>query len=88
MWLMYKHFRTNKDMGQIFNIVDLTKVAWQGDSRIEQFRNDWEHTVVNMHHSISRNQMVVILLEQMSQSSVLKSRVDRYRKKFPDTQKS
>ena len=88
LWIMYKHFRTNKDMGSIANIVDLTKVPWRGDNQIEKFRNDWENTVVNLHFGVSRRQMAVILLEQMSNSMVLKSRVDRYRRKYPDDKKS
>ena len=39
LWMLYKQFRTNEDMGEIFNIVDLTKMRWQGDARIEQFRS-------------------------------------------------
>ena len=75
-------------MGSIANIVDLTKVPWRGDNQIEKFRNDWENTVDNLHFGVSRRQMAVILLEQMSLSTVLKSRVDRYRPRYPDDKKS
>ena len=88
LWILYKQFRTNKEMGTIFNIVDLMKVHWRGDPHIEKFRNDWEHTVVNMHHSVSRDQRATILLEQMSNSTVLKSKVDRYKKQYPNAKKS
>ena len=88
LWILYKHFRTNKDMGQIFTIVDLLKVKWRGDSQIERFRNDWENMVVNMHHNISRDQLAAILLDHMKDSDVLKSRVERYKKHYPNERKS
>ena len=81
LWMMYHHFRTNRDLGKIYGIVDLAKIEWRGDKHIESFRNDWEMLVEGLPHRTERSVLAELLLEQMTKSTILKSKVDKYRKK-------
>ena len=60
LWVLYKQYRTRKDWGQVYSIMDLVGVKWKGDQHIESFRNDWENTVVNMHHDVTRDTKATI----------------------------
>ena len=88
LWMLYNHFRTNKNLGQIHSIVDLARIQWRGDGQIEAFRNDWESLVEGLPYKTSRTYMAELLLDQLTKSIVLKSKVDKYKKKYPSRRKS
>ena len=88
LWMLYNYFRTNKNLGHIHSIVDLAKVEWRGDGHIEAFRNDWENLVEGLPYRTSRTYMAELLLDQMTKSTVLKSKVDKYKKRYPGRTKS
>ena len=46
--MMYEHFRTNKNLGLVYTIFDLSRVTWLGDEKLETFRNNWETTSAGM----------------------------------------
>ena len=83
--LMYRSFRVNRHSGPMHSVVDLSALRWRGDSynNIESFRNDWEHLVENLPHRAPRYLMAEVLLAQMSNSTVLRNKVERYRKRYP-----
>ena len=88
--MLYHHVSTKTDLGHINNIVDMWRVKWlgDGDSHIETFKNEWEFLVDAMPHKTSRNTLAMLLLTQMTKSTVLKSKVDKYHKKYPGEHKN
>ena len=38
LFMVYEHFRTNKDLGLVYTIVNLARVTWLGDEKLEAFR--------------------------------------------------
>ena len=79
LWLMYDFFRTNKDLGLAHSITDLQQVTWKGDNKIEMFKNDWEACVDGLVEDVPENLLANMFLEQIGNSQVLKTKVDKYR---------
>ncbi len=86
--MLYQFFRTSRNMGVIYSIVDLTKLEWLGDDKIEVFRNNWDNRVAGLPHRTSRNTMSEILLDCLTKSTVLKSKVDKYKRKYKGRKKN
>ena len=63
-------------MGVIYNVVDLTKLEWLGDEKLETFRNNWDNRVAGLPRKTSRNMMAEILLDRLTKSTILKPKVD------------
>ena len=86
--MLYQYFRTSRNMGVIYNIVDLSKIEWLGDEKLETFRNNWENRVAGLPHRTSRNMMAEILLDNLTKSTVLKSKIDKYKKSTEDARRT
>merc|ERR1711954_422863 len=88
LWMLYQHFRTNRDLSYINSIVDMYEIKWRGDKEIETFRNEWEMMIESLPEKTSQNTLAILLYTQMSQSSVLRDKMDKYRRRYPGYRKN
>ena len=77
--MVYNDNRTNEEAGQIYDILDLTKVQWLGDNKMETFQLNFE-TVLRGAKEISETQIKVCYLEQLMKSGRLKQDVAAFRR--------
>ena len=61
LFLIYEHFRLNRNLGMVCTITDLAAIRYLGDDRLEIFKNDWEQTVSGMTINVPED----MLLEMM-----------------------
>ena len=87
--LIYRSLRIYRSTAPVGSVIDLNALRWRGDSfsNVEAFRNDWEATVENLPERAPRHWMAEILLDKMSCSSVLKAKVDKFRKQYATERK-
>ena len=78
--MIYEHFCTNKNLGLVFAISDLSKFVCLGDDKMETFRNNWETTISGMATEIDDANLTEMPLAQMTYSKELKEQVQRFRK--------
>ena len=67
-------------MGLMYTITDLTSIHWDGDDKIENFRNAWQAAVAGMPSRLNDEILMEIILTQMLESKELKDEVTRFRK--------
>jgi len=84
LYMIYEHFRSNKNVGLVYTICDLAYVKWLGDERMETFRNNWETTLAGMSAQVDDSHLTELLLQQMMQSKELKDQVTQFRKRDLD----
>ena len=84
LFMVYEHFRTNKNLGLVYTIFDLARVQWLGDEKLETFRNNWETTIAGMASEVEDAHLTELLLSQMMNSRELKEQVTQFRKRDPD----
>ena len=84
LFMVYEHFRTNKNLGLVYTIFDLSRVTWLGDEKLKTFRNNWETTIAGMVSEVDDAHLTELLLTQMLHSKELIEQVTRFRKRDPD----
>ena len=72
LFMVYEHFRTNKNLGLVYTIFDLSRVTWFGDEELETFRNNLEATIAGMVSEVDDAHLTELLLTQMLHSKELK----------------
>ena len=79
-WLVPKHFRTNPQLGVMYQITNFADLEWRGDklSEIHTFMYVWENMLSQMHTSLSRHELAGILLQKLDKSSVLEEDLAHY----------
>ena len=78
VWLMYKHFQTNPNMGIVYSITDLSNLDWMGDPRMQSFLYVWYVMVNGMKEAISETTLRDLLLTKMEKSSELQHDLNFY----------
>ena len=87
LFMVYEHFRTNKNLGLVYTIVDLSRVSLLGDEKLETFRNNWESTIAGMATQVEDAHLTELLLTQLLNSKELKEQITQFRKRDPDDPK-
>ena len=83
LFMVYEHFRTNKNLGLVYTIFDLARVQWLGDKKLETFRNIWETAIAGMATDFEEAHLTELLLTHMMNSRELKEQVTQFRKRDP-----
>ena len=87
LFMVYEHFRTNKNLGLVYTIFDLSRVSWLGDDKLETFRNNWESTIAGMATDVEDAHLTELLLTQLLNSKELKEQITQFRKRDPEDPK-
>ena len=82
LWMIVDYFRTNKGLGHVYTLQDITAVQWFGDRYNDMlaFRDKWEDTIHGLHPDITENMLAEILVDQMAHSKELLQGVRSWRK--------
>ena len=65
--------------------MDLNSVVWQGDDRLEIFRDNWERVVTGLSGKGYREEdLFEILLDRMTRSHEMKEEITRFRRHYAD----
>ena len=78
-WMMIDFMKTNRTMDQVHTIDDLSRLAWLGDNKIKQFRDQWRMTVHNLRYKqFDPNMLRDMLYERIKVSKVLAPDIAHY----------
>ena len=88
-WLILQHFKTNPKMGVLYNVTDIGKVAWRGDTpkQIHSFMMIWQYVLRNIKTKIPQDELAEILLTKLEKSTALKNDIDAYNRMEEDDPK-
>ena len=78
LFLIYQFYKSDEQAGQLFSILDLSKVIWRGDKNLHKFIVTWDGVVTGMKTVIPDDQKEVIILEQLRKSTVLQHDIATY----------
>ena len=85
---MYRHYRTNAVRNRLFSYRLLLAVLWKGDSKIEQFKKEWLKAVDDTPVPPPIEDLADMLFEQMVKSSLLRGKMEDYRRTYKYKEKS
>ena len=83
LWLIYDHFRVNRNLGRAYQTMDLMNVKWRGDKveEMKAFRTDWEQMLARFVGKKDMTTIGELYMNQVSRSQVLKIQVNEVRRK-------
>jgi len=79
--LILLEFQLSGSMGRFYSTLDLEKLRWQGDSvsQMRSFRSTWDDIDANLNPAITEGEKLEVVLNRMEESTVLESKVDRFK---------
>ena len=80
-FMILQTFRTNPNMGLVYNIQHFTKLSWLGDDKMEQFQNNWINVVTLQENPLDQRHLAELLFGLMEHSKVLAPDLAEYRRK-------
>ena len=78
LFLICQFYKSDEQAGQLFSILDLSKVVWRGDKNLHKFIVTWDGVLTGMKNTIPDDQKEVIFLEQIRKSTVLQHDIATY----------
>ena len=77
--MVLDHHRTNKTARVLYNSTHLQALTYPGDSKLNEFMEDWYRIEDDLDESLSELQLEHIFYEKIARSQVLKPWLEKYR---------
>ena len=71
LFWIYEFYQTEEQAGQLFSILDLSKVHFKNDKQLSKFILTWEGVLTGMKEAPNETQKELMFLEQIRRSEVL-----------------
>ena len=78
MRMIYENFNSDKVAKELFNVNHLQELQYPGDSKLEEFMEDWYRTEDDQEETLTDRQKERVVYAKIKNSRVLKAYLDKY----------